>query len=354
MIIDVVPLTSKVIKKSNEDDYIRRVIDAGDLSRAARLISIDKAIDEKLPKNNDPGPYILGIGDVLDISQILNVKDQTGFTQKIAQRKLYIADDGLASVLGIGRVALAGLTQFQAEDLLYEKLVVEQINPEFEIYISGFNSKKIYIINNLITNNKENDNNIVNSNILQVAYTNRPIYLNQILGNANLILPTGTDALITINREDKKFRISARSIIERTKKKIRLFPEDQIIIDPIPYRPETATIVGEVIKPRLYQLSPSERKTLSDALYSDETFDLITSDTSQIYLLRPKSEKKITAFHLDASDPSRLLLAAKMELRPNDIIYVAPQPVTNYNRALTQIFGAYSITTNPSEAAKKL
>ena len=72
LIIDVVPLTSKVIKKSNEDDYIRRVIDAGDLSRAARLISIDKAIDEKLPKNNDPGPYILGIGDVLDISQILN------------------------------------------------------------------------------------------------------------------------------------------------------------------------------------------------------------------------------------------------------------------------------------------
>ena len=155
--ISVIPLTNKVIIKANEDNYVRRVIDAGDLSSAAKLISVDQAINEKLPSSNDPGPYKVGIGDELTISQMINVKDETGFSKRIAARQISIADDGFASIIGIGRIPLAGLTQFEAEDLLYERLVMEEINPEFELFISKFNSQKIYI-----TNNQENKNTILN------------------------------------------------------------------------------------------------------------------------------------------------------------------------------------------------
>ncbi len=342
--IEVIPLTLKVIKLANEDDYERRIIDAGDLNRAARLISIDQAIGEKLPKNNDPGQYKLGIGDKLNISQILSVQDQTGFTQKIAQRELSIADDGFASVLGIGRIPLAGLSQFEAEDLLYKRLVLEEINPEFEIFISDFNSKKINVINLLPSLNEGEKNN---SNLFEFPYTNNPIYINQILAKSKVILKKGEDALVILKRANEQYRMSLLNIIEGKYKKIRLFPDDQIIIKSLPYRPETAIIIGEVLKPRLYELTASDRKTLSEVLYSDDTFDNVTSDTSQIYLMRPKSSKKVIAYHLDASNPSRLVLANKFELRPGDIVYVAPQPVTNYNRALIQIFGAYAMTTNP-------
>ena len=41
-------------------------------------------------------------------------------------------------------------------------------------------------------------------------------------------------------------------------KKVRLFPDDRIVINSLPYRPETVVIMGEVTKPRLYKLSPSE------------------------------------------------------------------------------------------------
>ena len=46
--ISVIPLTNKDILKANENNYVRRVIDAGDLSSAAKLISVDQAINEKL------------------------------------------------------------------------------------------------------------------------------------------------------------------------------------------------------------------------------------------------------------------------------------------------------------------
>ena len=101
----------------------------------------------------------------------------------------------------------------------------------------------------------------------------------------------------------------------------------------------------------MYQLSASERKTLSEALYSDQTFNNISSDTSQIYLLRPQKGEQVFAYHLDTSNPSRLILANKLELRPADIIFIAPQPITNYNRALMQIFGAYAMTVNPESVS---
>ena len=110
-------------------------------------------------------------------------------------------------------------------------------------------------------------------------------------------------------------------------------------------------ITGEVINSRLYELSPSERKTLSEALYSDQTFDKLSSDTSQIYLLRQKNKVNVVAYHLDASNPSRLILANRLELRPGDIIFIASQPVTNYNRAFRQIFGAYAMTVDPKSVS---
>ncbi len=348
--ITVIPLTSKVIKQANEDNYVRRVVDSGNLNRAARLISINQAINEKLPRNNDPGPYRLGIGDILSISQILSVKDETGFTRQLATRNLTIADDGFASVLGVGRVPLAGLTQFEAEDLLYEKLVLQEINPEFEVSITGFRSKKIQVTNNLMSE-KDDEKNL--TNIFLITYSNYPIFLNEILAESNVLLDKGEDAQIKIIRKNDTFRVSLRKIIEGKVKKIRLFPDDHIIINRLPYRPETAVIMGEVITPRLYTLSPSDRKTLSEALYDDKTFDSVSSDTSQIYLIRPKKEDEVTAYHLDASNPSRLILANKIELRPGDIVYVAPQPITTYNRALTQIFGAYAMTVNPQSVSQE-
>jgi len=45
----------------------------------------------------------------------------------------------------------------------------------------------------------------------------------------------------------------------------------------------------------------------------------------------------VVAYHLDAQSPTRLIVADAMELRPNDILYVAEQPIVSFNRALATI-----------------
>jgi len=43
------------------------------------------------------------------------------------------------------------------------------------------------------------------------------------------------------------------------------------------------------------------------------------------------------AYHLDAQNVSRILVAAKTELRPEDILYVADRPIITLSRTLSEI-----------------
>ena len=118
-----------------------------------------------------------------------------------------------------------------------------------------------------------------------------------------------------------------------------------MFLEALPYRPETAILTGEVISERLISISAGQRQSLAEALFSQGgAIKVGDSDTSQIFVIREMEKESVVAYHLDASDPARLIVAAKFELRPNDIVYVAPQFITNYNRALTKIFSAYAMT----------
>ncbi|MEO0633796.1 MAG: hypothetical protein AAFY52_06655 [Pseudomonadota bacterium] len=62
---------------------------------------------------------------------------------------------------------------------------------------------------------------------------------------------------------------------------------------------------------------------------------------AQIYVLRsapdPRDFGAVTAWHLDARNAANLTMAARFELRPNDVVFVAEQPVTRWGRVITQI-----------------
>lgn len=55
----------------------------------------------------------------------------------------------------------------------------------------------------------------------------------------------------------------------------------------------------------------------------------------EVYLLR--GTDPVVAYHLDAQSPTHLIVADAMELRPNDILYVAEQPIVSFNRTLETI-----------------
>ena len=101
--------------------------------------------------------------------------------------------------------------------------------------------------------------------------------------------------------------------------------------------------MGETGAQSAIPINSTQRPTLSDAIFSGGVLSNITSDFSQIYVLREK-KKLFHAYHLDITDPTRIGLASRFEMRPDDIVFVATQPLSLYSRALSQILGSTGLT----------
>lgn len=65
-----------------------------------------------------------------------------------------------------------------------------------------------------------------------------------------------------------------------------------------------------------------------------------TGNIAALYVLRAsQGGSGVTACHLNALNAANLTLATRFELRPNDVIFVAEQPVTAMDRLVGQPAG---------------
>ena len=113
--------------------------------------------------------------------------------------------------------------------------------------------------------------------------------------------------------------------------------KDRIRVERLAYKKDKVFVIGSGLTPNIFSIKAENRETLADALFTRNGALASTSaKRSDIYLLRGRDP--VTAFHLDALSPSRLLVAEAMELRPNDIIFVSEQPIVSFNRTLQTLF----------------
>ena len=116
---------------------------------------------------------------------------------------------------------------------------------------------------------------------------------------------------------------------------IYLQQNDHISSQVLPYKENKVFILGGVA-PQIFKINPANRETLADVLFtSGGPLSASSAKRSEVYLLR--GSNPVVAYHLDAQSPTRLIVADAMELRPNDILYVAEQPIISFNRTLATL-----------------
>ncbi|MDU8929822.1 hypothetical protein RXV86_20745 [Alisedimentitalea sp. MJ-SS2] len=98
-------------------------------------------------------------------------------------------------------------------------------------------------------------------------------------------------------------------------------------------------LAGEVGAQGRYTMPFGRKASLADALFdSAQGVPTKTGNIAEVYVLRgAQSGSGVTARHLDARNVANLVLATRFELRPNDIVFVAEQPVTRWGRVINQI-----------------
>ena len=223
----------------------------------------------------------------------------------------------------IGKIRGAGLTLNQLKENI-ENLIepVPDSQNAFQIQVTNFASQKAL----LTAQGKPG---------VLIPITDTPAKVSEVLSQNGLSIDGNQITQITLHRDRKTYVFNLDDLLNPESPDVYIQPNDQIVTTILPYKENKVFILGGV-SPQIFKIKPENRETLADVLFtSGGPLSSSSAKRSEVYLLR--GSKPVVAYHLDAQSPTRLIVAEAMELRPNDILYVAEQPIISFNRTLATI-----------------
>ena len=223
----------------------------------------------------------------------------------------------------IGKVKAAGRTLNELKNDI-ENLTrpVPDSQNAFQIQITAFASHKALI-------------SIQGKPGVLVFITDTPAKVSEVLTQSGLSIDDNHITQISLRRGLNTYVFNMDDLLNPDSPDVYIQPNDHIITTILPYKENKVFIVGG-LSPQIFKINPANRETLADVLFtSGGPLSSSSAKRSEVYLLR--GSNPVVAYHLDAQSPTRLIVADAMELRPNDILYVAEQPIISFNRTLATI-----------------
>lgn len=235
-----------------------------------------------------------------------------------------------------GNILIPSLGSFKANNrtlnevqLDISRALREQgLKPNFQLEVTSYNSKFFFLIlDNLGSKKIPLSKSTLNLKeaILANIFSGTTFSLN----DANL-------TIVELTRDLRKYNITLEDVLSGDAENIFVQDNDVIKLKKFNYKPGKVFAFSGAGKAQIVEINPSIRETLADILFtSGGALNNLLAKRSEVYLLRGQNPS--VAYHLDAQNVSRILVAAKTELRPNDIVYVADRPIISFSRTLSEI-----------------
>lgn len=259
-------------------------------------------------------------GDVIFVEDL-----SSAITSGTAQ----VSADGSVLLPDIGRLSVDGLSIEEINRIAARKIrSTADIKKTIDINVSKFASGRALL--HFASTVAEARNTIGT----EIVISSELKTLSAVLTRSGVKFHPESITRITLKRGVDTYKFTLKDLLD-LKRNIYVLPNDEIFVDRLSYRENKVFVVGGVT-PTIVKIDPKERQSLADVLFtSNGVFAASGARRSEVYLLR--GSKPVKAYHLDAQSPSRLIVADAMELRPNDILYVAEQPIISFNRTLSTI-----------------
>lgn len=334
--VEIVPLNFATVDILNESPFIRDVSRFSSLHEADR-ISETQVLSQNTPPLGAPPPYRIGNGDMLSLV-LVGAKtvqpsqsnalsggqvDLTSLSATQAQPTLLtsasqVDPEGNVLFLETGKLTLGGLTLKEAEAVVGDALIRNNVDPLFQLVVTNFASKWV-----TLSMSANSDGSGVAA---RVPMTTQPLTLRDLLAESGIAVERDALLIAHLNRAGRSYMVPVEKIFEATSPDYFVQAGDVVVIEAMEYAPMNAYLSVSSGSPILFPLDASIRPTLSDMLFVEGgPLSERTARLSEIYLLR--GQNPITAYHLDAGDVTRLTVAGQTELRPDDIVFVADKPV---------------------------
>ena len=310
-----------------------------------------------------PEPYRIGAGDVLNIvvwghpefamasglaqgTTATNtpgpagIGGTTGLMPETSATVLggqYVSAEGTIQFPYVGSLKVSGLTEAQARDALAQKLSRIIKDPQITVRIQTYRSNRLYI-----------EGEVRQPGLL--ALNDLPMTLPEALSRAGGLQPTADRSAISITRGDRTTIVNLQKLLEDrvNPNQILLAAGDMVRVTGL--EDAKVYVLGEVTAPKPVPMRYG-KLTLNEALGEAIGVSQITSDPSQIYVLRNEKGDQPEIYHLNASTPYNYILAEGFQLRPRDVVYVDPAPIVRWNRVISMLLPSAQAVTATRVAA---
>ena len=310
-----------------------------------------------------PEPYKIGAGDVLSIvvwghpefamasgmaqgtmpanaPGPAGLGGATGLMPETSATTLggqYVSAEGTIQFPYVGSLKVSGLTEAQARDALAQKLARVIKDPQITLRIQAYRSNRLYIEGDVRTPGL-------------IALNDLPMTLPEALSRAGGLQPTADRSAISITRGDRTTIVNLQKLLEDriNPNQILLAAGDMVRVTG--REDAKVYVLGEVTAPKPVPMRYG-KLTLNEALGEAIGVSQITSDPSQIYVLRNDKGDQPEIYHLNASTPYNYILAEGFQLKPRDVVYVDPAPIVRWNRVISMLLPSAQAVTATRVAA---
>ncbi|MBK5205295.1 MAG: polysaccharide biosynthesis/export family protein [Polaromonas sp.] len=292
-----------------------------------------------------PKPYLIGAGDVLNIMvwdhPELTIAPAGGLATDAGSLSpvgngYNVSTQGLVQFPYVGTLKLAGLTEYEARDLLTQRLSKYLKDPQITVRIQSFRSGRVYLDGEVRIPGLQAVNDI-------------PMTLPEALGRAGGFTATADRSAIAITRNGTTTLVNLPQLTARGINPSTILLSNGDLVRVLGREESKVFVLGEVLRP-ITQTLRDGHLTLNEALGESGGVNPISGDPRQIFVIRAANTDQPKIYHLDARSPTAYALAEGFELQARDVVYVDPAAIVRWNRVISLILPSAQVVSSAHSA----
>ena len=278
-----------------------------------------------------PQGYVIGNGDVLQII----VWDHPELTIPAVQFRdaetsgQQVGDDGYLYYPYVGMVKAAGMNVAALRDVLTEKLSTYIENPQLDVRVVGYRSKRVYLVGE-----------VNNPGVLPL--NDVPLTIADAISLSGGLTENAYKSGVNVSRDGKVHEIDLKALYDHADSTQNLALKHGDIVNVLDRSQQKVFVMGEVKTPRSVEII-NGHLTLAAALGEVGGVNQNSANSGAIYVVRGTKKDKPEIFHLDASYATGMLLAERFEMQAQDVVFVDAAGISQWNRVISQLLPSISI-----------
>jgi polysaccharide biosynthesis/export protein len=278
--------------------------------------------------------YLVGPGDVLNII-VYDHPELTipaGGERSAAEAGNIVHADGTIYYPYIGNIQVEGRTVNEIRQIITRRLATYITDPQVEVNVAAFRSKKVYI------------SGAVNTPGVQ-PITNVPLTVLDAISAAGGATDNANWHNITLTRQGQERSLSLYEMLKRGDLTQNTLMQPGDILHVASAENQNISVMGQVRNPGNI-MTGRDRLSLTDALGRAGGVVETRAEPSGIFVIRGNpagSEKMATVFQLDISNAVALNMGSYFPLQPHDVVYVTSAPLARWNTVISLLLPSITL-----------